>query len=163
MAAAMVMSMSLTWIGGSSWLWARRGRARAVDGSEDALPCTRDRSAPGYLPCVLLEVEGKITLPRGAGQRHQLQEERLWTPPVHTAWQGDLRPVLYVPPVVSAPDSPCLARRSPWSSSVRRAAPSLAPYLMQSSTAGSAPLQDDATSSQRSQRRAVEDSLATHS
>ena len=102
----------------------------------------RDRSAPGYLPCVLLEVEGKITLQRGAGQRHQLQEERLWTPPVHTAWQGDLRPVLYVPPVVSAPDSPCLARRSPWSSSVRRAAPSLAPHLMQSSRAGSAPLQE---------------------
>ena len=102
----------------------------------------RDRSAPGYLPCVLLEVEGKITLQRGAGQRHQLQEERLWTPPVHTAWQGDLRPVLYVPPVVSAPDSPCLARRSPWSSSVRRAAPCLAPHLMQSSRAGSAPLQE---------------------
>ena len=41
MAAAMVMSMSSTWIGGSSWLWARRGRARAFDGSEDALPCPR--------------------------------------------------------------------------------------------------------------------------
>lgn len=100
------------------------------------------RLPSGCLLCVLLEVEGKITLPRGAGQRHQLQEERLWTPPVHTAWQGDLRPVLYVPPVVSAPDSPCLARRSPWSSSVRRAAPCLAPHLMQSSRAGSAPLQE---------------------
>ena len=100
------------------------------------------RLPPSYLPFLLREVEGKITLQRGAGQRHQLQEERLWTPPVHTAWQGDLRPVLYVPPVVSAPDSPCLARRSPWSSSVRRAAPCLAPHLMQSSRAGSAPLQE---------------------
>ena len=45
MAAAMVMSMSLTWIGGSLWLWARRGRARAVDGSEDALPCPRSIGA----------------------------------------------------------------------------------------------------------------------
>ena len=38
MAAAMVLSMSSTWIGGSAWLWARRGRDRAVDGSEDLDP-----------------------------------------------------------------------------------------------------------------------------
>ena len=141
LAAAVVMSTSSTWIGGS------RGCGPVVGGPARSMGVkmhflARDRSAPGYLSFLLREVEGKITLQRGAGQRHQLQEERLWTPPVHTAWQGDLRPVLYVPPVVSAPDSPCLARRSPWSSSVRRAAPSLAPHLMQSSRAGSAPLQE---------------------
>ena len=95
LAAAVVMSMSSTWIGGS------RGCGPVVGGPARSMGVkmhflARDRSAPGYLSFLLREVEGKITLQRGAGQRHQLQEERLWTPPVHTAWQGDLRPVLYV-------------------------------------------------------------------
>ena len=52
MAAAMVLSMSSSWIGGSSWLWARRGLYRAVDGSEDALPCPRcDRRPATCLVC----------------------------------------------------------------------------------------------------------------
>ena len=77
MAAAMVMSMSLTWIGGSSWLWARRGRARAVDGSEDASPCPSPIAA-GCLLCVLLNVKGKITLPYGAGQQGRKRTAKVW-------------------------------------------------------------------------------------
>ena len=69
MAAAMVMSMSLTWIGGSSWLWARRGRARAVDGSEDALPCHRSIGARLLALCAA----------RGRGKDHP--PARCWSAP----------------------------------------------------------------------------------
>ena len=50
------------------------------------------RSPRGYLLCVPLDVEGKITLQRGAGQRHQLQEERLWTPPCKQLGRGTCDP-----------------------------------------------------------------------
>ena len=69
MAAAMVMSMSSTWIGGSSWLWARRGRARAVHGSEDALPCPRSIGARLLALCAA----------RGRGQDHP--PARCWSAP----------------------------------------------------------------------------------
>ena len=69
MAAAMVMSMSLTWIGGSSWLWARRGRARAVDGSEDALPC----------PCPIAAQLLAFSAARGRGKDHP--PARCWSAP----------------------------------------------------------------------------------
>ena len=100
MAAAMVMSMSLTWIGGSSWLWARRGRARAVDGRKDARPC----------PCPIAARLLALCAARCRGQDHP--STRCWSAPptpgreavdsprAHSFLQIDLRSVLHVPPVV---------------------------------------------------------------